>query len=70
MSGHLFGAAGGDDLAVVQNDDLLRQRHHGAHDMLDQENGYTPRAIEVPEDPEHAVDLGRPQARHCLVEEQ
>src|SRR5258708_38237426 len=36
------GSALGDDLAVIEHDDAIGQRHDGAHDVLDKDDGGTP----------------------------
>ncbi len=54
----------------MQHDDVVRQRHHRAHDMLGEQDGKAHLARQIRESPHHGVDLGRAQARHHLVEQQ
>ena len=49
---------------------LTRQRHHRAHDVLDQQDGDAAPRVEIAQDLHHQVDLGRAQAGHHLVEQQ
>ena len=46
------------------------ERHHRAHDMLDQHDGEAGLAIELAQHADHAVGLGRAQAGHDFVEKQ
>ena len=50
--------------------DVLRQRHHRAHHVLDQQDGEALARLQVAEHLDHLVALGRPQAGHHLVEQQ
>jgi hypothetical protein len=56
--------------AVVQHDDVLRERHHGAHHVLDEQDREPLGAVELAEHLDHLVALGGPQAGHHLVEQQ
>ena len=42
----------------------------GAHDALGQENGHAALTVELTQDCDHAVGLGRTQASHYLIEQQ
>ena len=55
---------------MVQHADVPRERHHGAHDVLDEEDGETLGAVELAEYLHHLVAFGRAQPGHDLVEEQ
>jgi hypothetical protein len=48
----------------------LRERHHRAHHVLDQQDGQALGAVDVAEHFDHLVALGRAQAGHHLVEQQ
>ena len=67
---HLLGRAARDHLAVVQHADVLRERHHRAHHVLDQQDGEALGAVDVAEHLDHLVALGRAQPGHHLVEQQ
>ena len=55
---------------MVQHQDLCSERHHGAHHVLDQQNGQPGSAIEINEDGDHAIGFHRPQPCHDLIEQQ
>src|SRR5512145_2276065 len=68
---HHFGRRDARDyFAAVEHSYVLGERHHGAHDMLDQQDGDAVGAVEAAEHLDHLVALGRPQPRHHLVEEE
>ena len=54
----------------MQHQNARGERHHRAHHVLDQQNGEPGFAVELAQDRDDAVHLGRPQARHHLVEQQ
>src|SRR5262245_49444838 len=47
----------------------IGERHDGTHDMLDQKNRKSRLPIELLQDSNHAVGLGRPQTGHHFVKE-
>src|SRR5262245_5308083 len=56
--------------AVMEHEHARGERHHGAHDVLDQQDGEAALAIEVAQDRDHAIGLRGAQARHHLVEQE
>ena len=54
----------------MKHDDALRQLHHRAHDMLDQQDRQPVAAVEPGQDLDQPVAFGRTQARHDLVQKQ
>ena len=54
----------------MENQNPRRQRHHRAHDVLDQQDGKAALLVDAGENLHHAVGFGRPQPRHHLVEQQ
>ena len=65
---HVGGRAFGEQLAVVEDDDAVGQRHHRAHHVLDEDDG---RALvaDAPDQRHRVVDLARRQAAQHLVEQ-
>ena len=55
---------------MMQHEDAGGERHHRAHDVLDQQDGHPGRAIELAQDGDHLVGLGRPQPGHDFIEQQ
>src|SRR4051812_3642752 len=53
----------------MQHADVLRERHHGAHDMFDQQDGGAVGPVEIAEHLHDLVGLSRPQPCHDFVEE-
>src|SRR5262245_50548943 len=53
----------------MHHQNALGERHAGTHDMLDQQNRQSRLLIELLQDSNYAVGLGRPQTGHHLVEE-
>ena len=56
-----------DHLAVVQHADVLRQRHHRAHDVLDEEDRQA-LAVEIANGAQHGLHHGGREAERGLVE--
>ena len=67
---HLLGRAARDHFAVVQDADVLGERHHRAHHVLDQEDRGAVLAVEVAEHLDHLVALGGTQPSHHFIEQQ
>ena len=59
-----------DHLAVVEHDDLIGERHHRAHHVLGQQDRDPLVALHAAQHRDQLVDLGRPQPRHHLVQQQ
>ena len=55
---------------MIEHQDARGERHHRAHDVLDQKDGQSGLAVELAQGRDHAVGLGRPQPRHHFVEQQ
>src|SRR5574341_744026 len=59
-----------DHFAMVEHDDLLRQRHNGLHYMLDENDGHAVVLIHVADETDHLVAFGWPQAGQHLIEQE
>src|SRR5215475_9592824 len=69
IANHRVGQAVGDFLAGDQHDQPLRELHHRAHDVLDQNDG-DPALVQPDEQAHDVVDLGLRQSGHRLVGDQ
>ncbi len=65
-----FRRALGDRRAVIEHQHARGKRHHRAHDVLDQQDREAALAVELAQNRDHAVDLGRPQSGDDFVEQQ
>src|SRR5215472_16123046 len=61
--------AGGDLLPEGQHDDAMRERHHRAHVVLDEQHGDATR-VDGAHQADHGVDLRGVEPRHHLVKEE
>ena len=66
---HGFRRAAGDDMALVEDQDALGQRHDHFHDVLDDDDGDA-HVVDAPHQRDRRLQFGRRQAGKQLVEQQ
>ena len=54
----------------MKHEDTPGERHHGPHDVLDQQDGKPCLTIELTQGRNDHVDFHRPQARHHFIEQE
>ena len=66
---HRFGRAAGDDMALIEDQHALGQRHDHFHDVLDDDDGDA-HFVNAPDQRDGLAQFGRRQAGERLVEQQ
>ena len=70
MAHDILGLSPSDYFPVMEDDDFVRQGHHGAHDMLDDEDGDAVALNDRAQDGDQFIAFGRSQASEDFIKQQ